>query len=746
MNDKPTVDLHKLKPITKFIYTLGVLPTSYLMSMTYQEQLTWICNFFSQTVIPAINDNVEATTELQTLYVELQDFVNNYFDNLDVTEEIENKLDKMAQDGSLTNIIASYVDPIYQNYQNQINQEITTFKNTVNGELDSQDQEIETVRSLAESVASGSPKGVYATVSDLTTADPDHDSIYVVSADGHWYYYNGSNWTDGGVYQSTSLDSGAVSIGNLNSNLQEYIKQYELETAEITNTGTVLSGTVGQTISTSVNQYYSYGVLSVVEGDTISVPFIDRSEGYGTGGVIFLTDSDDKILYTFPLSDLKDASNEPKLFTYDIPAGVTKAYWNTKHQNGSTMKWYLYKVKKFDYVDQRLTSQLTNKESINATSTISGIYSNNDLGLVIASYETRIYPVNPLDKINLITTVASSNTLCAGVFMDSDGKPVGYVGPMGNSGGNTNVNKDVIVPASASYLYVSVQNSGVTSSVSKYVFSDTPTKKLSVAYESGVLTITNNDNSNYIIMKNFGINNLFGFQTYSVGSTTVSSSTDMTPAPYWVEAVNDGDGDRTTLGFTGGCHGYDNTNNPGTTPTASEVSKYVYCDGTLLSNNNSTTCDTVKIIVTNNVQGSNTCLEVGGGRSVLQEKFVYEFDGTTLKVFNTITPLEDIVISRYYGIQLTGVNNSLYKVYGDKIYGYSTQSSLTNKPYEIIGGVLGAKMFDDGIGSYQYNSDSKVIISDNKAYFVPIRGQNVTLTENDVIYFKGEYIIDSNQN
>lgn len=84
---------------------------------------------------------------------------------------------------------------------------------------------IETVANLQtqiNSVASGSPAGVYATVSDLTTADPDHSKIYVVSADGHWYYYGNSQWNDGGVYQayedSTTLDNIA----------QNYIKSENL--------------------------------------------------------------------------------------------------------------------------------------------------------------------------------------------------------------------------------------------------------------------------------------------------------------------------------------------------------------------------------------------------------------------------------------------------------------------------------------------------------------------------------------
>lgn len=60
-------------------------------------------------------------------------------------------------------------------------------------------------------LASGSPKGTYATVGDLTSADPDHANIYVVTDDGQWYYWDGSAWAPGGVYQATGLSDGAVS-------------------------------------------------------------------------------------------------------------------------------------------------------------------------------------------------------------------------------------------------------------------------------------------------------------------------------------------------------------------------------------------------------------------------------------------------------------------------------------------------------------------------------------------------------
>ena len=105
MNDKPEIEVGKLPVITKFIYTLGVLPTSYLMSMTYQEQVTWLYNYLQTQVVPLLNTESSAIQELQTLYELLRTYVNDYFDNLDVQEEINNKLDEMVQDGTLNEII-----------------------------------------------------------------------------------------------------------------------------------------------------------------------------------------------------------------------------------------------------------------------------------------------------------------------------------------------------------------------------------------------------------------------------------------------------------------------------------------------------------------------------------------------------------------------------------------------------------------------------------------------------------------
>lgn len=61
------------------------------------------------------------------------------------------------------------------------------------------------------SIVSGTPKGAYATVTELQTAYPTGTTgVFIISADGYWYYWNGSTWTAGGPYQSVGLANGSI--------------------------------------------------------------------------------------------------------------------------------------------------------------------------------------------------------------------------------------------------------------------------------------------------------------------------------------------------------------------------------------------------------------------------------------------------------------------------------------------------------------------------------------------------------
>ena len=57
-------------------------------------------------VIDTVNAGGEQIELLTNAFNQLKDYVDNYFDNLDVQDEINNKLDEMAEDGTLTELIS----------------------------------------------------------------------------------------------------------------------------------------------------------------------------------------------------------------------------------------------------------------------------------------------------------------------------------------------------------------------------------------------------------------------------------------------------------------------------------------------------------------------------------------------------------------------------------------------------------------------------------------------------------------
>lgn len=103
-----TVNTVDTRPFKRLVMTIGELPTSFIESMTYYELLAWFVNYLETVIIPTVNNNAEATQELQVLFTELKNFVDNYFDNLNVQEEINNKLDEMAEDGTLQGFFTGY--------------------------------------------------------------------------------------------------------------------------------------------------------------------------------------------------------------------------------------------------------------------------------------------------------------------------------------------------------------------------------------------------------------------------------------------------------------------------------------------------------------------------------------------------------------------------------------------------------------------------------------------------------------
>ena len=85
------------------------VPAVYDNTMSYYEELCSLIKYLQDIVVPAVNHNAEALTTVSEALEQLKQYVDNYFANLDVQEEINNKLDQMAEDGTLQEIITAYI-------------------------------------------------------------------------------------------------------------------------------------------------------------------------------------------------------------------------------------------------------------------------------------------------------------------------------------------------------------------------------------------------------------------------------------------------------------------------------------------------------------------------------------------------------------------------------------------------------------------------------------------------------------
>ena len=95
-------NIQKIKPsgiFTNYIYK--AIPLAFDESMSYYETLCGILSLL-KTQEEVVNNNADLLAELEL-------YVQNYFKNLDVQTEINNKLDEMAESGQLADIIAQYL-------------------------------------------------------------------------------------------------------------------------------------------------------------------------------------------------------------------------------------------------------------------------------------------------------------------------------------------------------------------------------------------------------------------------------------------------------------------------------------------------------------------------------------------------------------------------------------------------------------------------------------------------------------
>ena len=104
-----TPDMGNFKDMSPFkMWCQKVLPLVYDDSLSYYEVLCKVVKYLNEIIenMDVLHDDVDA---LHDAYERLQSYVNDYFDNLNVQTEINNKLDDMATSGELSGLIQPFV-------------------------------------------------------------------------------------------------------------------------------------------------------------------------------------------------------------------------------------------------------------------------------------------------------------------------------------------------------------------------------------------------------------------------------------------------------------------------------------------------------------------------------------------------------------------------------------------------------------------------------------------------------------
>lgn len=105
-------NITEVSPTPTFRYWCQkVLPLVYDDSLSYYELLCKVVNYLN-SAIGDINTLAGDVSALNTSYQQLEDYVNSYFESLDVSAAINAKLDEMASDGSLTALISPLIPGI----------------------------------------------------------------------------------------------------------------------------------------------------------------------------------------------------------------------------------------------------------------------------------------------------------------------------------------------------------------------------------------------------------------------------------------------------------------------------------------------------------------------------------------------------------------------------------------------------------------------------------------------------------
>lgn len=448
---------------------------------------------------PFLEDSIDALTNYQ-LFCKLGEEINkqidvintlgiqvegltDWFDNLDVQTEINNKLDKMASDGTLTALIGNYIDPKIA----EQNANIQSFKNTINGEMTTLSNNVNT--SIADfnhrlqSATSGSPLKATST-SEMT----DTSRIYVNTSDGKWYYYDGDSWEIGGTYQATEIAENSINYNDLDTTLQNGLTSGTTTTDYLSTKDYYIDDT-GHILAN--NNFYYYQI-PVNPFETYILDIVFEAYAYGNSAPLYCFKNGNTFISKLSKADAISSGvlvNNHFHVTIDVPYNATTLLINSH----GTQRNYILKVDKYvannihkKQLDTQLQTIFKDKYSTDGVSMsqfVEGAYIESIYTIQkVSGYSIYVADVEPGEKYQITVkqfygnpfVVFSTNnnqrveTINSGTYIFNE-----LVTPLKDSSSGTMdiVNYEFTIPDYCNKIYINRMNS-----------SDAPVLKKSTSY------------------------------------------------------------------------------------------------------------------------------------------------------------------------------------------------------------------------------------------------------------------------
>lgn len=187
--------------LNKYPYTdFHELNLDWILSTIKQLVKDW--EEFHTTIEGEWSGVEEDWRDVEDAWISLKNYVENYFNNLDVQQEINNKLDQMVADGTLDAILLPY----FNQYKVEINTIVANYKNSTDTILNTQNGRITILENRMDGFASlppGSTAGnaelldirigangqTYNSAGDAVRANDErnHNTLLTISdTDDHW--------------------------------------------------------------------------------------------------------------------------------------------------------------------------------------------------------------------------------------------------------------------------------------------------------------------------------------------------------------------------------------------------------------------------------------------------------------------------------------------------------------------------------------------------------------------------------